>query len=242
MPAKSGSVPSPSFVEVSQFPIRLNLDTVREVRIVQVTTFRASGQIESGHNTRSRGGGKHNFSCPRNRAQSPRPRQIESGHCSRSGDCTRINIFMPAKSGSVPSPSFVEVSQFPVRLNPVTICEVGIVQGATFCAREIGLVPLALAGLNPGTIREVGTGENTTFCARGIRLVLPQKMKPRSTAPHRKSHRHSAGGFSDYSKSIFAYSGLSSASRGAALRGTSSRTCSLDGAGLSSKRFSLRSR
>ena len=52
MPAKSGSVPSPSFVEVSQFPTglnpgtiraRLNLDTVREVGIVQVTTFRARG-------------------------------------------------------------------------------------------------------------------------------------------------------------------------------------------------------
>ena len=69
---------------------------------------------------------------------------------------------MPAKSGSVPSPSFVEVSQFPTRLNLDTIRaglnpgtirarlnldtvrEVGIVQGATFYAREIGLSPLAL--------------------------------------------------------------------------------------------------
>ena len=63
---------------------------------------------------------------------------------------------MPAESGSVPSPSFVEVSQFPTRLNLDTIREVGIVQGATFYARGIGLSPLALARLNLDTVREVG--------------------------------------------------------------------------------------
>ena len=143
--------------------------------------------------------------------------------------------------GLSPLPSFVEVSQFPTRLNLDTVREVGIVQGATFCAREIGLSPLALARLNLDTSRSGDCTRINLLCPRN-RARSPKKNGTLSTAPHRKSHRHSAGGFSDYSKSIFAYSGLSSASRGAALRGTSSRTCSLDGAGLSSKRFSLRSR
>ena len=41
----------------------------------------------------------------------------------------------------------------------------GIVQGAAFYARGIGLSPLALARLDLDTVREVGTAENKTFCA-----------------------------------------------------------------------------
>ena len=55
----------------------------------------------------------------------------------------------------------MEVSQFPVRLNPVTIREVGIVQVTTFHAR---------AGLNPGTIRAIKKVRSNTFCAREIGL------------------------------------------------------------------------
>ena len=227
MPAKSGSVPSPSFVEVSQFPVRLNPVTICEVGIVQGATFyaREIGSVPSPSFVEvSQFSTRLNLDTVRAGLNLDTVREV---------GIVQVTTFRAREIGSVPSPSFVEVSQFPTGLNADTIREVGIVQGTTFRAR---------AGLNPGTIREVGIVQGTAFHAREIRLVLPRKMKPLSTAPHRKSHRHSAGGFSDYSKSIFAYSGLSSASRGAALRGTSSRTCSLDGAGLSSKRFSLRSR
>ena len=55
--------------------------------------------------------------------------------------------------------------QITPRLNLDTVREVGTVENKTFCARGIGLSPLALARLDLDTVREVGTAENKTFCA-----------------------------------------------------------------------------